>query len=63
MTKEEERRKKKREYYHKIKNTFKVIKAEVKPETREKLDKIIQKENKTIVQWITEKIEEDYKKL
>lgn len=60
---EEELKKRRKMYYENYKKRIKVIKAEVKPEVRDKLDDIIEKRKISIVDWITEKVEEDHKKL
>lgn len=60
---EEELKKRRKMYYENYKKRIRVIKAEVKPEVREKLDDIIEKRQISIVDWIIEKVEEDHKKL
>lgn len=60
---EEELKKRRKMYYENYKKRIRVIKAEVKPEVRDKLDDIIEKRKISIVDWITEKVEEDHKKL
>lgn len=60
---EEELKKRRKMYYENYKKRIRVIKAEVKPEVRDKLDDIIEKRKISIVDWIIEKVEEDHKKL
>jgi len=44
-------------------NSIKPTKVDLKIDEREKLDQILNKKNKTLVQWVREHIEEDYKKI
>ena len=44
-------------------NSIKPTKVDLKLNEREKLDKILNETNKSLVQWVREHIEEDYKKI
>lgn len=44
-------------------NSIKPTKVDLKFDEREKLDKILNKTNKSLIQWVREHIEEDYKKI
>ena len=43
--------------------SVKPTKVDLKFEERNKLDKILEIQKKTLIQWVREHIEEDYKKL
>ena len=44
-------------------NSITPTKVDLKIDEREKLDQILNKKNKSLVQWVREHIEEDYKKI
>ena len=44
-------------------NSIKPTKVDLKIDEREKLDKVLNETNKSLVQWVREQIEEDYKKI
>ena len=57
------RNKSRKEYFRKYRKNLRPIKTDVTIEEREKLEKVLQAKNLTIVGWIRKHIEEDYNNL
>lgn len=55
--------KSRKEYFRKYRKNLRPIKTDVTIEEREKLEKVLQSKNLTIVGWIRKHIEEDYNNL
>ena len=55
--------KSRKEYFRKYRKNLRPIKTDVTIEEREKLEKVLQSKNLTIVAWIRKHIEEDYNNL
>lgn len=55
--------KSRKEYFRKYRKNLRPIKTDVTIEEREKLEKVLQAKNLTIVGWIRKHIEEDYNNL
>ena len=52
-----------KEYFREYRKNFKPVKADITIEERARLDEILKSKNLSIVSWIRQKIEEDYKKI
>lgn len=52
-----------KEYFREYRKKFKPVKADITVEERTRLDEILKSKNLSIVSWIRQKIDEDYKKL
>lgn len=57
------RNKSRKEYFREYRKNLRPIKTDVTIEEREKLEKVLQAKNLTIVGWIRKHIEEDYNNL
>lgn len=55
--------KSRKEYFRKYRKNLRPIKTDVTIEERERLEKVLQAKNLTIVGWIRKHIEEDYNNL